>query len=562
MKKFFIVIISLISLQLLQSCKEEKKEISSTTLPTPDKNNGDISLPKNFGALVVHNGLGKMARHITVRDNGDIYVKMLKKVDNNGIIAFRDTTGNGKSDIEKEFGNFSGSGIDINNGYLYASSTTEVYRYALKKDNLLPNLEPELVISGFPKQNDHSSKPFTFDDNGNIYVTVGSPSNACQKEARSPGKKGMDPCPHLDLQAGIWSFKTNKTKQIHGKDGFKYATGIRNAMGLDWNFTTNSLYAMQHGRDQLHQLWPDLYTKEQNAQLPAEEFLQVNKGDDFGWPYCYFDQNENKKMLAPEYGGNGTQQGRCEGVKPPIMAFPGHLAPNDLLFYTGNQFPERYKNGAFIVFHGSWNRSPLPQKGFFVAFVPMKDGKPSGEWEIFADNFAGMEEVKNPADAINRPMGIAQGPDGSLYITSSATGKIWRVMYYGENSNVKETVIIYKEPVIETATNETDNPNGKKVYDTYCLACHQANGKGVSGLNPPLVNTDWVKGDKKALIGVLLNGMAGEKVDGEVYSNVMAAHDFLTDKQIANVLTYVRSNFGNDYSSIAKEEVEKLRANK
>ncbi len=548
-------------LVLVISCKEETKNTKEITqvLPQPDSNNGDISLPENFGAIVVDEGLGKQARHIKVNDNGDIYVKMLTKVDGNGVMALRDTNGDGKANIKKGFGDFIGTGMDIYNGYLYASSTVAVYRFALTKNELLPNTKPELVISGFPEQNDHSSKPFTFDDKGNIYVTVGSPSNACQTEVRSPGKKGFDPCPHRDLQAGIWQFKADKLNQVHGKDGKRYASGIRNVMGLDWNFKANSLYVMQHGRDQLHQLWPDLYTKEQSAELPAEEFLQVNEGDDFGWPYCYYDQFKKKKILAPEYGGDSEKQGRCEGVKAPIMAFPGHLAPNDLLFYAGDQFPKKYKNGAFIVFHGSWNRSPLPQKGYFVAFVPMKDGKPSGEWEIFADNFAGLEEVKNPGDAINRPMGLAEGPDGSLYITSSVTGKIWRVMYYGENSNIKQTVISYQDDANEKSSKTIDNSNGKKVYDTYCLACHQADGKGVIGLNPPLTDADWIGGDKNKLIGVILNGLAGAEVNGEKYRNVMASHKFLSDEDIADVLTYVRSNFGNDYGKITASEVKELR---
>ena len=115
------------------------------------------------------------------------------------------------------------------------------------------------------------------------------------------------------------------------------------------------------------------------------------------------------------------------------MWFPGHWAPNDLLFYTGNQFPARYKNGAFVCFHGSWNRAPLKQGGYFVAFVPFgKDGKPSGKWEVFAEGFAGGPEIMSPNDAKARPMGLTQGADGSLYITDSVKGKIWRVMY-GKN---------------------------------------------------------------------------------------------------------------------------------
>ncbi|WP_298506166.1 PQQ-dependent sugar dehydrogenase [uncultured Maribacter sp.] len=558
----FFKIIVLTSLLVGISCKDQKIEKTTdvvSVLPSPDSNNGDIIFPNNFGAIVVHEGIGKAARHMVVRNNGDIYVNMHKPVNGIGLFALRDTTGNGKADIKEGFTDYIGTGIDINDGYLYASSPMEVFRYPLVDEQLLPDSKEELVVSGFLKQNDHISKPFTFDNEGNIYVTVGSPTNACQEETRSPGSKGMNPCLQLELQAGIWSYKKDQLNQVHGKDGFRYATGIRNAMGIDWNFETNSLYAMQHGRDQLNQLWPDLYTEEQNAELPAEEFLQVDKGDDFGWPYCYYDQIQNKKILGPEYGGDSKKQGLCANIKEPIIAFPGHLAPNDLLFYTGDQFPSRYKNGAFVAFHGSWNRAPLPQQGFFVAFVPFKNGKPTGDWEIFANGFAGMEEVKNPADAVNRPMGLAQGPDGSLYIVSSSNGKIWRVMYYGENANIKKTVIVNNTNK-EDKVVESENIKGKKVYETYCLACHQSNGKGVQGLNPPLTQTDWVSGDKEKLIGVILNGMEGEKVDGESYRNIMASHRFLSDEDIADVLTYVRSSFGNDYEKITSKEVGVVRS--
>ena len=111
------------------------------------------------------------------------------------------------------------------------------------------------------------------------------------------------------------------------------------------------------------------------------------------------------------------------------MAFPGHIAPNCVRFYTGTMFPEKYQNGAFIAFHGSWNRAPQEQLGFFVAFVPFKDSNPSGPYEIFADGFKGTDKVMSPDDALHRPMGLAIGPDGSLYITDSKQGKLWRVLY-------------------------------------------------------------------------------------------------------------------------------------
>ena len=160
---------------------------------------------------------------------------------------------------------------------------------------------------------------------------------------------------------------------------------------------------MQHGRDQLSFLFPGLYTDSMSAELPAEEFFRIKQGGDYGWPYCYYDHLQNKKVLGPEYGGDGQTTGRCDGVEKPILAFPGRWAPNALLFYTGDQFPGRYRNGAFIAFHGSWNRAPLRQGGYFVAFVPMRNGLPSGDWEIFAAGFPGVDVIEEPDQAQYRP---------------------------------------------------------------------------------------------------------------------------------------------------------------
>jgi glucose/arabinose dehydrogenase len=155
--------------------------------------------------------------------------------------------------------------------------------------------------------------------------------------------------------------------------------------------------------------------------------FRILDGDDFGWPYCYFDPSTQAKVLAPEYGGDGVEVGRCADVGAPIAAFPAHWAPNDLLFYAAGTFPQRYEGGAFIAFHGSWNRMPFPQAGYRVVFVPFAGGLPSGEYETFAEGFTGAEEIKQPGEADHRPGGLAQGPDGSLYIADDRGGRIWRV---------------------------------------------------------------------------------------------------------------------------------------
>jgi glucose/arabinose dehydrogenase len=305
----------------------------------------------------------------------------------------------------------------------------EVMRVPLSLDELVPGGSPEVMATGFLKQNQHQDKTFALDDKGNIYVNVGAPSNACQVKDRTPGSPGQDPCPLLERHAGIWKFSAVKSGQDQMKDGLRYASGIRNSIAIAWNYSNDKLYLLQHGRDQLFQFFPELYNEQQGAELPAEEFFLVEQGDNFGWPYCYYDQVKKKKVLAPEYGGDGEKTGRCSDAKDPIMAFPGHLAPNDLIFYTGKMFPEKYRNGAFIAFHGSWNRAPLEQKGYLVAFVPFRNGLPSGEWEIFANGFAGVSPIKNMDDIVYRPMGLAEGPDGALYISDSEQGRIWKVTY-------------------------------------------------------------------------------------------------------------------------------------
>ncbi|OGV47174.1 MAG: sorbosone dehydrogenase [Lentisphaerae bacterium GWF2_57_35] len=391
---------------------------------------GGLILPKGFQAVVVADRLGS-ARHLTVRDNGDVYVALRRPEGGGGIVALRDTNGDGQAEVEERFGELGGTGIRIHDGYLYLAQVEGVIRYRLRPDALMPELPPETVVSGFPRQRQHADKPIAFDEAGGLYVNVGAPSNNCQERDRTSGSPGKDPCPELERQAGIWRFSADALNQTQTEHGEHYATGIRQAVAMCWNPAAGALYVVQHGRDQLD-LWPQLYDEEENAELPAEEFLLVEPSDNFGWPYGYYDQLKGKRVLAPEYGGDGEKAGRTAQYKNPILAFPGHWAPNDLLFYRGSQFPEKYRGGAFIAFHGSWNRAPLPQKGFKVVFVPFKGRLPSGKAEVFADGFAGRDVVAQVDDARFRPMGLAEGPDGSLYISDSKQGRIWRIMAGGQ----------------------------------------------------------------------------------------------------------------------------------
>ena len=396
----------------------------------PDADNAGLKLPAGFSALKVAENVGR-ARHLVVNNQGDVYVKLSGKVGDKGIKVLRDLNNDGRTEEVTGFGNYGGTGIAIHNGYLYASSDEEVFRYKLNDKGAVETpYQPEKIITGLINRRQHESKSITLDKKGNIYVNIGAYSNSCQIKDRQPGSLGMNPCPILDSAGGIWQFKSDVLNQTYG-NGTRFATGLRNVVGLDWNNQTNSLFVTQHGRDQLNSLFPQLYDTTTNANLPAETMYEMKQGDNAGWPYVYFDPFQNKKMLAPEYGGDGKTEGRGE-YKNPAMAFPAHMAPNALLFYTGNMFPARYKNGAFIAFHGSWNRAPLPQEGYYVAFVPFENGKPTGKWEIFANGFAGVDVITSTRAAQHRPCGLAQGPDGSLYVSDDNKGTIYRILYNGK----------------------------------------------------------------------------------------------------------------------------------
>ena len=548
-----------------------------TSLPPGDPDNGGLIVPNGFEVVVVADSIGS-ARHMAVNDNGDIYVK-LRGGKPKGIVGLRDLDNDGKADSIAYFGNYDEQGhystaMRLYKGFMYFSTAGEVFRIKMVPGQLVQDAEPELVIKddyrNDPHGFEHIAKPITFDDDGHLYLQYGSPGDVCQELNRVPGEPGEYPCSELVEHGGIWQFDALKLNQTQ-KDGIHYATGIRSIVGMDWNTADSTLYTVVHGRDDLARRNPQHYSKWESAIFPSEEFLRVEKGANGGWPYFYYDHIRGKRVLNPEYLGLGIDEESGEAYVKPLIGFPGHWAPNDILFYTGDQFPKHYKNGAFIAFHGSTNRAPYPQAGYFVAFVPFKDGKPSGDWEVFADGFIGDEPLANVSDAPYRPMALAMGPDGSLYLSETVQGKIWRVMYKGDKDdfskeNLKVTEARKKLPHIRTPDIETDNlqkgvvMGGEKIYATYCAPCHQRDGKGAEGRFPPLVGSSWVSGDKTRLIGVILNGLEGDiMVNGVGYNGIMPKHDFLSDQEISVLLTFIRQKFGDGADGITPDEVQNVR---
>ena len=398
----------------------------AANLPKPDVDNGGLTLPPGFGAVVVADKL-KPLRNLTVAPNGDLYAKTRQA----GIYALRDTDGDGRADQTEEFGSGGGTGIALRGDWLYHSTDDHVFRYKLTPGQLVPTGEPERIVRDLPNRRQHSAKAFAFGADGQLYVEVGSPSNALGQPDRALGAVGQDPTEFLKTYGGFWRFDPDKRDQTQA-DAHHYSTGHRHSTTIALNPVSKKLFVALHGRDQLNTVAPQFFSAEDNAENPAEVFHVLRDGADFGWPTTYYDPRAKQRKLNPEYGGDGKKLAEAGKFDEPLIAFPAHWSPMQLAFYTGDQFPAKYRHGAFLAFQGSWNRSPQPQKGYQVVFIPFDaKGMPTGEWETFADNFAGTKEIASPGDAKHRPNGVAVGPDGSLYVTDASAGRIWRIVYTG-----------------------------------------------------------------------------------------------------------------------------------
>ena len=577
--KWYLVMITMFS--FATACRQDAKT------PAADKDNGGLILPGNFEALVVIDSIGR-ARHLAVNDNGDIYVKLTYNdaMDGGGgTVGLRDLDNDGRADSVVYFGDYkdvggSAVGMSIHNGYLYTSTVNQVLRTKLTDGDLVPKSKTEVVLTDTDPnvvKNWHTTKPVAFDNKGYMYIPFGSPSDAGQDITKFgpvgvPGGKGLDPSPERENHAGVWRFKADKINQTQ-KDGKKFATGIRSVVGMQFNPADESVYAVVNGIDNFHTIYPNLYSSWQAAVLPAETMIKLKEGGDYGWPYAYFDQLVNKNVLQPGYGGDGKITARADTFDMPVIGFPGHWAPMDVLFYNGDMFPERYKKGAFVAFHGSTDRSPYPQAGYIVCFIPLNNGVSDGTIEVFADGFTGVDTVINTSDAVYRPMGLSVGPDGSLYISESNKGKIWRVMYKGDKNKFGEAQLAEMEKrkttrtYIKTPDEKADNLNtgdrleGSILFDSYCASCHQRNGKGDNNRFPPIAGSQYVTGDKTRLIDIILNGLQGPiTVNGKTYNGFMPPHkDILDDHAIASISTYIRSRFGNKASGVYTTEVTKVR---
>jgi glucose/arabinose dehydrogenase/mono/diheme cytochrome c family protein len=566
------------------SAQSTPTEAASETAGCPRDDSG-LTLPAGFCATIFADGIGH-ARHLVVAPNGVVYVNTWSgryygnDTPHAGgfLVALQDTTGAGIADVNERFGETvqsggaGGTGIGLYKGSIYAEINDKIVRYTLPAGSIVPQRSAVPIVTGLPLGGDHPMHPFAIDSGGSLYIDVATATNACQEQNRTPKSPGIDPCTELETRGGIWRYDANKTNQTFSSAG-RFATGIRNAEGFAID-ATGHIFVTQHGRDQLHANWPDLYKPEEEATLPAEELLLLKQGGDYGWPECYYDGIQGKLVLAPEYGGDGGKtQGVCATTGAPIAAFPAHWAPNAMALYDKEQFPAHYRHGVFIAFHGSWDRAPYPQGGYNVVFQALAGDHASGECEVFADGFAGA--VKSPGQAEHRPSGVAVGPDGSLFVSDDVRGRIYRIVYQGGSGtesaaeftpcpsasapagnviadNAKPPEGTHPDAGAAAATESLPVPAGAtkemvalgdriyhgQVGGATCTGCHGANAKGTP-LGPDLTSAQWLWGDGSytAIAKIITTGVPQPKQYRSPMPPMGGAQ--LTSDQVSAVAAYI-----------------------
>ncbi len=338
-----------------------------------------ISLPNGFSInIFADNIVG--ARSLVVGDNGVVFVS---SPSTGKIIALQDRDGDGISEkkwLVASKLNFP-NGLAFFEGSLYVGEIDRVIRIDSAEENLGSKPIVSTVISGLPNHKHHGYRYIGIGPDKKLYIGIGVPCNVCLINRDTYG--------------------VIKRINLDGTSLETFATGIRNTMGFDWHPITGDLWFNDHGRDWL------------GDDIPSDELNHAPiKGLDFGFPYCH-----QGDLSDPEFGGKIP----CDSFTPPKLNHGAHVAPNGLRFYSGNTFPDKYKNSIFIAQHGSWNRTV--KSGYRITVVHLADDDNGLLSNIFADGWTNNNRV------FGRPVDLIVSPAGDLLVTDDHRGVIYRITY-------------------------------------------------------------------------------------------------------------------------------------
>jgi len=367
------------------------------------------------------------ARMLRLTPAGDLLVSLPRS--GRIVLLERDTDGNGRPDGRHTLleGLDRPHGMDLRDGWLYVAETGGIARVRFDPDRRETRGEIERVVEGIPSGGNHWTRTVRFGPDGWMYVSIGSSCNACiEKDPR---------------RAAIVRYRPD------GSGEEIYATGLRNAVGFAWRPETGELFATDNGRDLL------------GDDLPPCELNQVVEGGFYGWPYAYGDNVPDPDL------GEGEQE-RIARARLPDHDFRAHNAPLGITFVRGDGAPAALRGAALVALHGSWNRTR--KDGYKVVSLHWT---PDGiEERDFLTGFLVDEDV------VGRPVDVAEGPDGSFYVSDDYAGAIYRVFPEGEAHATRKTV-----PIAEAGGPATpglgDPSRGEALYAALaCAGCHAPAG--------------------------------------------------------------------------------------
>ena len=373
----------------------ESPSASNPARAVPPPENAVLQVPPGFTVNVFAEGLDR-PRWLAVTPTGEVLVTETRQ---NQIRLLRDTDSDGDADVYRVFANQDNGlnlpfGMAFTDGFFFLGNTGEVLRfpYSSGQEKLAGTGE---IIADLPGEDfrQHWTRNVAVSPDGQrLYVSIGSQSNVNE-----------EPLPRASVQV----------MNLDGSDQQTFAFGLRNPVGLDFHPLTGELYTTVNERDGL------------GDDLVPDYFTGLSAGDFYGWPYAYISGDR----LDPRrtQNGNSDRPDLAALTQAPDVLFQSHSAPLGLQFYDGNTFPEQYRNGAFVAFRGSWNRS-IPT-GYKLTFVPFdSSGRPQGNYQDFLTGFLQNTE---PPTTWGRPTGLLVHPDGSLLFTEEENGRIYRIQYNG-----------------------------------------------------------------------------------------------------------------------------------
>lgn len=361
--------------------------VPETVLPTEARIQG-LELPDGFVLNVFAEGL-EHPRMMIQGEDGTVY---LTQRDVGEVTALRDTDGDGAADEIQTVaeGLDYVHGLTVYEGQLYLATDTDLLRAQILEDGTLG--EPETLLSDLPDAGQHPNRTLAVGPDGMLYLTVGSTCNAC-----------LEPNPESATLLRV---------RPDGSEREVFATGLRNTIGFGWHPETGVLWGMDHGSDA------------RGDDEPPEELNRLEAGLNYGWPFCYADRQPDDYFWATPTGA--TKAEYCALTEAPALTYQAHSAPIGMTYYTGSQFPEDYRNDAFIAMRGSWNRHPAV--GYKVVRLTFDErGEPTG-FEDFLTGFL----LPDGASHMGRLAGVVELQDGSLLVSEDTNGMIYRVSYEGE----------------------------------------------------------------------------------------------------------------------------------